>query len=166
MNFINKLTEEKRLLFKKKNIYYVLLIALIFILDRYTKNKILNEFNDNTYYINEFINFDLIWNTGIGFGLLSFDSQFVYNLISIIIGVVILIIFHVAIISDNFDKLIYSIIIGGALGNFYDRLILNAVPDFIDVHYNNFHWFTFNIADIFVTVGIIAFIMKGFFVKN
>lgn len=166
MNFINKLNEEKRLLFKKKNIYYVLLIALIFILDRYTKNKILNEFNDNTYYINEFINFDLIWNTGIGFGLLSFDSQFVYNLISIIIGVVILIIFHVAIISDNFDKLIYSIIIGGALGNFYDRLILNAVPDFIDVHYNNFHWFTFNIADIFVTVGIIAFIMKGFFVKN
>ena len=166
MNFINKLNEEKRLLFKKKNIYYVLLIALIFILDRYTKNKILNEFNDNTYYINEFINFDLIWNTGIGFGLLSFDSQFVYNLISIIIGVVILIIFHVAIISDNFDKLIYSIIIGGALGNFYDRLILNAVPDFIDVHYNNFHWFTFNIADIFVTFGIIAFIMKGFFVKN
>ena len=166
MNFINKLTEEKRLLFKKKNIYYVLLIALIFILDRYTKNKILNEFNDNTYYINEFINFDLIWNTGIGFGLLSFDSQLFYNLISIIIGVVILIIFHVAIISDNFDKLIYSIIIGGALGNFYDRLILNAVPDFIDVHYNNFHWFTFNIADIFVTVGIIAFIMKGFFVKN
>ena len=166
MNFINKLTEEKRLLFKKKNIYYVLLIALIFILDRYTKNKILNEFNDNTYYINEFINFDLIWNTGIGFGLLSFDSQLFYNLISIIIGVVILIIFHVAIISDNFDKLIYSIIIGGALGNFYDRLILNAVPDFIDVHYNNFHWFTFNIADIFVTLGIIAFIMKGFFVKN
>ena len=166
MNFINKLNEEKRLLFKKKNIYYVLLIALIFILDRYTKNKILNEFNDNTYYINEFINFDLIWNTGIGFGLLSFDSQLVYNLISILIGVVILIIFHAAIISDNFDKLIYSIIIGGALGNFYDRLILNAVPDFIDVHYNNFHWFTFNIADIFVTFGIIAFIMKGFFVKN
>lgn len=166
MNFINKLNEEKRLLFKKKNIYYVLLIALIFILDRYIKNKILNEFNDNTYYINEFINFDLIWNTGIGFGLLSFDSQLFYNLISIIIGVVILIIFHVAIISDNFDKLIYSIIIGGALGNFYDRLILNAVPDFIDVHYNNFHWFTFNIADIFVTIGIIAFIMKGFFVKN
>ena len=166
MNFINKLNEEKRLLFKKKNIYYVLLIALIFILDRYTKNKILNEFNDNTYYINEFINFDFIWNTGIGFGLLSFDSQLFYNLISIIIGVVILIIFHVAIISDNFDKLIYSIIIGGALGNFYDRLILNAVPDFIDVHYNNFHWFTFNIADIFVTFGIIAFIMKGFFVKN
>ena len=166
MNFINKLNEEKRLLFKKKNIYYVLLITLIFILDRYTKNKILNEFNDNTYYINEFINFHLIWNTGIGFGLLSFDSQLVYNLISILIGVVILIIFHVAIISDNFDKLIYSIIIGGALGNFYDRLILNAVPDFIDVHYNNFHWFTFNIADIFVTFGIIAFIMKGFFVKN
>jgi len=166
MNLINKLNEEKRLLFKKKNIYYVFLITLIFILDRYTKNKILNEFNDNTYYINEFINFDLIWNTGIGFGLLSFDSQLVYNLISILIGVVILIIFHAAIISDNFDKLIYSIIIGGALGNFYDRLILNAVPDFIDVHYNNFHWFTFNIADIFVTLGIIAFIMKGFFVKN
>ena len=73
---------------------------------------------------------------------------------------------YLAIRSDKFDKLIFSVILGGAVGNFYDRIFFNAVPDFIDLHIGNFHWFTFNVADIFITLGIIAFIMKGFFVKN
>ena len=67
---------------------------------------------------------------------------------------------------DKIDKIIFSIIIGGALGNFYDRVSFKAVPDFIDLHYGNFHWFTFNLADIFITIGIITFIMKDFFIKN
>ena len=82
------------------------------------------------------------------------------------IGLVIIIIFYVFINSNNFDKFVYSIIIGCALGNFYDRITYNAVPDFIDLHYNNFHWFVFNIADIFITLGIIVFIMRGLFEKN
>ena len=114
----------------------------------------------------DFLNVDLIWNIGIGFGLFSSESPLFYNMVTLLIGSVILILIYILIISENLDKLIYSIIIGGACGNFYDRLIYRAVPDFIDLHYNNFHWFTFNVADIFISIGITAFIIKGFFVKN
>ena len=86
-------------------------------------------------------------------------------MISFIIAVVIVILFYISFISKKKDKLIFSIILGGALGNFYDRLFYYALPDFIDLHYLNFHWFTFNIADIFITLGIIAFVVKDFFVK-
>ena len=130
------------------------------------KQNILKNFSDEVYFVNDYINLDLIWNTGIGFGLLSSNSELLYNLVTILVGSVILILVNILIMSENFDKIIFSIIIGGAFGNFYDRLVYNAVPDFIDVHYNNFHWFTFNLADIFITIGIIAFLMKGFFVKN
>ena len=116
--------------------------------------------------MNDFLNLDLIWNIGIGFGFLSTDTLLFYNLVTFLIGSVILILFYILITSKSIDNLIYSIIVGGACGNFYDRLVYNAVPDFIDLHYNNFHWFTFNVADIFITLGILAFIIKGFFVKN
>ena len=116
--------------------------------------------------INEFLNFDLVWNTGIGFGLLSFNSSFYYNLISLLIFAVIIFLIFLGLKSDKFDKTIFSVIIGGALGNFYDRITFKAVPDFIDLHYGNFHWFTFNAADIFITIGIICFIMKEIFIKN
>ena len=108
----------------------------------------------------------MIWNTGIGFGILSTDSILVYNSITIIIGLVILYLFYIQLISDQIDRTIFCMIIGGALGNFYDRLVLQAVPDFIDLHYKEFHWFTFNVADIFISFGIIAFITRSFFVKN
>ena len=116
--------------------------------------------------MNDFINFDLIWNTGIGFGILSSSSSLIYNLISFLIFAVIILLGYYFLKSDKYEKFTFSIIIGGALGNFYDRLLYKAVPDFIDLHHGNFHWFTFNIADIFITLGIIAFIMKGFFIKN
>ena len=109
---------------------------------------------------------DLIWNTGIGFGLLASNSSMFYNFITFLIGAIILTLLYIVINSKNLDKIIFSIIIGGALGNFYDRLVFKAVPDFIDLHYNNFHWFIFNIADIFITLGIIVFIMRGLFEKN
>ena len=116
--------------------------------------------------MNDYINFDLIWNIGIGFGFLSTESSLFYNAVTIFIGLVILFLFNFLIISKKIDKLIYSIIIGGALGNFYDRLTYKAVPDFIDFHYENFHWFTFNLADIFITIGILIFIVRSFFIKN
>ena len=166
MNFINKLNVINKLIFNKSNFYYLILIILILSCDRITKTLIIKNFIKETYYFNDFINLDLIWNTGIGFGLLSYDISLVYNLITFLIGAVILILFNIAIISENLDKLIFSIIIGGALGNFYDRLIYNAVPDFIDLHYNSFHWFTFNVADIFITLGILAMIIKSFFLKK
>ena len=166
MGIWNNFLKKRNNLQKFDNFYFFLISAIIFFTDRYSKSEIINNFSDRTYFINSYINFDLIWNTGIGFGFLSTESALIYNLVTILIGLVVLFLGYTLFISERLDKLIYSIIIGGALGNFYDRLILNAVPDFIDVHYNNFHWFTFNIADIFVTFGIIAFIMKGFFVKN
>ena len=166
MNFLQGAQDLKNHFLKKENIFYFIIVIIIFFLDRFSKLEILNQFSENTHYINNFINFDLIWNTGIGFGLLSFDSSIIYNSITVFIGMVILFLIYLAITSANAEKLIFSTIIGGAIGNFYDRLVFSAVPDFIDLHYYNFHWFTFNVADIFITLGIMSFLMKGFFVKN
>ena len=150
----------------KENFYFLLIISLIFLLDRYSKILILKDFSNTVFYVNNFLNFDLIWNTGIGFGLLTTVDNLIYNIISSIIGIVIIIIIYISFKSDKFDKIVFSFITGGALGNFYDRLVFKGVPDFIDLHYGNFHWFTFNLADIFISIGIIAFIIKGFFIKN
>ena len=143
-----KLTDIKRNLFKKENIYFFVLILFIFFLDRYSKNLILNNFSEKRFYINDFLNFDLTWNTGIGFGLFSSDLEIIYNSLTFLIGVVIFILFYLSLISTKIDKFIYCIIIGGAMGNFYDRLQYRAVPDFIDFHISNFHWFTFNVSDV------------------
>ena len=160
MNFLISLKRRKNDFLKKENIYYLTLIIIIFFFDRLSKLKIISNFNGNNYYVNDYINFDLIWNIGIGFGFLSTDSSLFYNLVTLIIGIVILFLIYIFGTSKNIDKLIYSIIIGGALGNFYDRLVYKAVPDFIDLHYNDFHWFTFNLADVFITIGIFIFLFK------
>ena len=166
MNFLKNVQEFKNHLYKKNTIFYFIIVIIIFSLDRFSKISILNNFKDNTYYINSFINFDLIWNIGIGFGLLSTDANIIYSLITIIIALVIIFLLYIFVISETLDKFIYAIILGGALGNFYDRLVYKAVPDFIDLHFNNFHWFTFNVADIFITSGIIVFVLRSFFIKN
>ena len=152
--------------FKKENFYFLILLLIIFSIDRFSKIKIIADFSDDIFFINEFLNFDLVWNTGIGFGLLSFNSSLYYNLISLLIFAVVLFLIFIGLKSDKFDKTIFSVIIGGALGNFYDRITFKAVPDFIDLHYGNFHWFTFNVADIFITIGIICYIFKELFVKK
>ena len=160
------LKEIKNKILQKENFYFLAIILFIFGIDRYSKIEIINNFSDTTVYLNDFLNIDLIWNIGIGFGLLSTDSTLLYNLVTVIIGLIIVILIYILIISKNIDKMIYSIIIGGAFGNFCDRLLYKAVPDFIDIHYENFHWFTFNVADIFITTGIVFFIVRSFFVTN
>ena len=166
MNYNNKFKEKKNSFLKKENIFIFLIILFCVFLDRYTKNEVIINFSENVFFINNFINIDLIWNTGIGFGFLSTESSLFYNLVSALVGVVIVILCYFTIISEVTDKLIYSIIIGGAIGNFYDRLIFNAVPDFIDLHYDRYHWFTFNVADIFITLGIIIFLINEFLKIN
>lgn len=167
MNFLIKLKEFKNNFYKRENIFSLTIILLVFIFDRITKLKILSNFSESSYYINDYINLELIWNTGIGFGLLSSSSILIYHSISIIIGIIIFAMLIVLIRSEQLmEKTIFSIIIGGACGNIYDRLIYNAVPDFIDVHYQNFHWFVFNIADIFISLGIILFLIKGLLVRE
>ena len=165
MNYNNKLKKKKNSFLKKENIFIFLIILFCVFLDRYTKNEVISNFSENVFFINNFINIDLIWNTGIGFGFLSTESSLFYNLVSALVGVVIIVLCYFTIISEVADKLIYAIIIGGAIGNFYDRLIFNAVPDFIDLHYDRYHWFTFNVADIFITLGIIIFLTNEF-LKN
>ncbi len=153
--------EIKNKILKKENFFSLIIVLLIFFLDRYSKIQIIKNFNENTFYLNNYANIDLIWNTGIGFGILSFDSNLYYNLISVVIGLIITFLAYYVLILSKINKYIFSIIIGGAIGNFYDRLYYRAVPDFIDLHYENFHWFTFNIADIFITSGIIVYILIG-----
>ena len=145
----------------KENFYFLIIVLLIFSLDRYSKIEIIDNFSENSFYINDFINFDLVWNTGIGFGLFQSSSSLLYNSISLLIAFVILFLIYISFISDKLDKISFSLIIGGATGNFYDRIVFKAVPDFIDLHYNNFHWFTFNVADILITLGILIFLIKG-----
>ena len=166
MKFLLSLKEKFKELLIIENIYFLAFITFIFFLDRFSKFKVLNNFNEVPYYINDFINLNLIWNIGIGFGFLSTNSALLYDLITILIALVILTLIYFFLIAEKLDKFIYSIIIGGALGNFYDRLVYKGVPDFIDLHYNNFHWFTFNVADIFITLGIMTYIFKSFLVKN
>ena len=126
MNISNNLKEKIKGLFIKENIYFLLFIIIFFLLDRISKTKILNNFNESAYYINDYVNINLIWNIGIGFGLLSTNSTIFYNIVTILIRLVIIFLIYFFSLSKKFDKLIYSIIIGGALGNFYDRLIFKV----------------------------------------
>ena len=146
-----------------------IILVVCFALDRFSKIYILNILNNEgqvDHYINQYLNIYLVWNTGIGFGLFSSNSDIIYNLTSLLIILVIICLIYFLIGSEKYEKIIYSIIVGGALGNFYDRMFFKAVPDFIDLHYKNFHWFTFNLADIFITLGIIAFLFKEIFKAN
>ena len=166
MTILSNLKNKKDDVFKKENIYFLIIIFTVFFLDRISKIQILNNFGESVYFVNDYLNFDLIWNIGIGFGIMSTNSSVIYNLITFTIGFVILFLIYIFLISQKLEKISYSIIIGGALGNFYDRLVFNAVPDFIDIHYKNFHWFTFNVADIFISIGVLIFILSNWFVKN
>ena len=167
MNYFKSISNNFFTFFKKYNLLGILIIILVFFSDRYSKIKIVDYLiNNNRIYINDFINLDLVWNTGIGFGLFSSNSNLIYHSITTIISIIIIFLFYLFIKSNFIDKLLFSLILGGALGNLYDRLIYLAVPDFIDLHYQNFHWFTFNIADIFISIGIFLLIIKEFFLKN
>ncbi len=160
------LREIKNKIINKENFYFLIIILFIFGLDRYSKSLILSKFSENIFYINKFFNFDLIWNTGIGFGLLRAETNILYNSITFLIGIVIFGLILFSFKAKKIDKFSFSMVIGGALGNFYDRLIFNAVPDFIDLHYENYHWFTFNLADIFITIGVLLLILKGDLLTN
>mgnify|MGYP001344193484 FL=1 len=142
----------------KKNYYFdILILFLIFILDRFSKIYVIYLSEKNNYsqiFSSKFLDINLIWNEGIAFGLLSFSEKYFYNFISIIIAIIIFVLFLMIIRSKGLKKLLLIFILGGAIGNFYDRLVYKAVPDFIDFHINDFHWFIFNIADIFISIGV------------
>ena len=151
----------KNKIFSKELIIPTLLIIFSFFTDRLSKIYAIKYLmNNDSYSVNDFLNFDLVWNTGIGFGLFSVDANITYHLISLLIFIVIIFLFYLIIKAKFTEKILFSMIVGGAIGNLYDRLVYFAVPDFIDFHINQFHWFTFNIADIFISIGIISIIIK------
>ena len=137
-------------------------VFFIFSLDRISKIYVVNLDNLNfstEIYQSKFLNITLIWNEGIAFGLLSFNENNLYNMLSILIGIIILVIFYMIVKNDNLTRFPLLMIFAGALGNLYDRIVYNAVPDFIDFHVGEFHWFIFNVADIFISLGVFFMIL-------
>ena len=153
----------------KKFFLSLIIISVIFSFDRISKLYILNLAEGEEYiniYINSFLNFHLIWNTGVGFGLFSSETNFYYNLITLLIVLINIIILIMVIKSQDYKLLFFLMILGGSFGNLFDRIYYQAVPDFIDMHYGDFHWFVFNVADIFITLGIVCLIIVEFILNN
>ncbi len=140
-------------------------LVICFALDRLSKIYVLNILNNEgqvDLYINQFLNIYLVWNTGIGFGLFSSEDQLFYNIFTTIIVIINLVILYFALIESKIKSFFLMIILGGSLGNLFDRVYYRAVPDFIDLNYSGYHWFIFNVADIFITIGIICLILSEF----
>ena len=142
----------------KKILIQFFIIVIIFLIDRLSKIYILNITGEVDIYINSFLSFFLVWNTGIGFGLFSFEQSSIYNFITALIVIINLMIIYLIFKSKDIRTYFFLIILGGSLGNLFDRIYYSAVPDFIDLNYNGYHWFIFNVADIFITFGIICLI--------
>ena len=148
------------------NFFFVL---IVFSIDRVSKFLVIkfaginNQLNIN---VTQFFDINLIWNEGIAFGLFSFDQNIYYNLLTIFIFLIILVIIYLMFKSRGWEKFGYLLIVGGSLGNIFDRVYYSAVPDFIDIYFNNFHWFIFNVADIFISLGVIILISLEFFKKR
>ena len=146
----------------RKFFFYLIIVIFIFLFDRISKIYILNvaeTYGEVNILVNSYINLILVWNSGIGFGLLSSDNLLIYNLITTLIILINLIIIYLVYSSNDIRVYLYLIILGGSIGNLFDRLYYSAVPDFIDLNYNGYHWFIFNVADIFISIGIIFLIL-------
>jgi len=147
----------------------IAIILIIFFVDRISKIyilKIAELQNTVDVYLTSYLNLYLIWNEGIAFGLLSFNESYIYNIITLIIISISIIIMVIMFNSEGFKKYSLIFVFGGSISNLFDRIYYSAVPDFIDFHINNFHWFVFNVADIFITLGIICLILDEIFINN
>jgi signal peptidase II len=152
-----------------KNKIVICISILIFFIDRASKQYILKLSdidNITNLEVTSFLNLNLIFNKGIAFGVFAVEDSFYYNLITIIIIIISLAVLIMALKTNGAEKYCFSMIFGGAIGNIYDRLYYSAVVDFIDVHINNIHWFIFNFADTFITIGVILLIILEIFKKK
>ena len=150
--------------------FYFIFITSIFLIDRFSKIVIINkseEISSSEIFSSKFINLHLIWNEGIAFGLFSFSNSSTYQIMTLfILSVILILIFYMLKTNMVSEKIGFILIIGGAIGNLFDRVFYSAVPDFIDIHINNFHWFIFNIADIFITIGVLWLILTEIIFKK
>ena len=146
-----------------------IILTVIFLIDRISKFYILQlaEMESSVdIYVTPYLNLFLIWNKGVAFGLLSMNESMIYNAITFMISLIIIVVLFMMWKNDNIQRYFLALVAGGALGNFYDRIVYMAVPDFIDLHFQGFHWFIFNVADIFITVGVFCLILVEFFYNN
>ena len=147
---------------RKNFIINSLIVFSIFLLDRISKIYVIyldKKILGSEIFSSKYLNITLIWNEGIAFGLLNFEKNYLYNILTIFILTVIILILFMIIKTEGLKKFSLLLILGGALGNIFDRIFYKAVPDFIDFHIGNFHWFIFNIADIFISLGVIFMIL-------
>ena len=153
----------------KKIIVNIIIVFIIFIADRLSKIYILKIAESEKMvdiYLTSYLNFYLIWNKGIAFGLFSFNEIFIYNIITLIIIMITLLVLVMIFRAEGVKRYALASVMGGSIGNLFDRIYYSAVPDFLDLHINNFHWFIFNVADIFITLGIICLVLEEIFNKN
>ena len=153
----------------KKNYIYILIIILMFVLDRASKEYVIKFFlsyQEPSYYLFPFLNLTLVWNSGMAFGLFESESNTYHSICGVIAPVIIILIIWLYKSTLLVEKIALSIVIGGAIGNLFDRIKYNAVPDFIDMHYRDFHWFVFNVSDIVITIGIILLLLSDILKKN
>jgi len=147
----------------------IIIILTVFFIDRVTKIYLINLQSTGTdvdFYIFPFLNFFLVWNTGIGFGLASLESNIFYHILTAIIAIINIVLIVFLLKAKGIYIYLFALTIGGSLGNLLDRIYYYAVPDFIDIHLGSFHWFIFNVADIFITVGIIGLMFVELFKKK
>ena len=154
---------------KRKNFWNFFFIISVFLTDRVSKLLMINlekKLGETDIQITSFLNLNLIWNEGIAFGFFSFDDKLYYNILTILIILITIVIFWMILKSKELERFAFMMIFGGSLGNIFDRLFYSAVPDFIDFHVKSFHWFIFNVADIFITLGVIILIYCEIFLKK
>ena len=152
-----------------RNFVNFFFVISIFLIDRFSKLVMINSSTidgSSNVLINDFLSFNLVWNDGIAFGLFSFDQKIYYNFLTAIILLITLIILWMILKTKGLEKIAFMMILGGSMGNIFDRLYYSSVPDFIDIHYGNFHWFIFNVADIFISIGVLLLIILEIFIKN
>ena len=155
--------------FNRRFLINLITVLIIFSLDRISKLYVIfqNEKNlSSNLFTSKFLNINLIWNDGIAFGLFSFDEKMYYNILTVLILIITLVILWMITKTKGLEKFAFLMIFGGSLGNVFDRIFYSSVPDFIDFHINNFHWFIFNVADIFITLGVIFLICLELFFKK
>ena len=153
----------------KKISIYLFLVIVIFLLDRISKIYILNlgEINNLVdIYLTPFLNIYLIWNNGVAFGLLPIDKTLLYNAVTLLITFINILILIMIVNYNDYRSFFLIMILGGSLGNLFDRVYFKAVPDFIDIHHGDFHWFVFNVADIFITIGVLCLVLSELFINK
>ena len=154
----------------KEYLFVAVSSGSVLLIDFLSKNKIISIFKDGIVekiYVNEYLDFILVFNTGISYGLFSGGGDFQkWILISLSILIIIFLLSIIRNESTILSKLSISFIIGGALGNVLDRFTYGAVVDFISLHAKGFSWYIFNIADMFIVLGVILFVLSQFILSK